>query len=746
MNDCKMEHNLIDYVLTLLSIPGYDVMEIEDLIECAAQSGAAFLLDPPIIWTAQEMIKFMDEMPGGFLIYHADEKEEIIYANKALLRIFQCDTLREFREFTGNSFKGIVYSEDFDAVEQSIREQVASSQYDLDYVEYRSVRKDGAVCWIEDYGHFVHCPSVGDIFYVFMGDATEKRNQQLEKHHAILNEREQKLQNLIDKFDKERTLINQEHLRRLEVIEGLSINYESILYADLDNDKIFPYRLSSRTKRQFKEKYQTLGFRWYLSDYVNTWVHPEEREQVAKMTAPAYMRKKLSDSKTYYINYRVLKDGETQYLQLRIVNVSKKDRISQIVMGYRRVDVEIRREMEQNQILEDALNTANLAIIAKNTFLSNMSHDMRTPLNAIFGYTALARKHLDNRAAAEDYLNKIERSSRQLFDLIQKVLDLSWTESNDIELNEEECSLEDILQEVYHALLPLALEKNIVFTLDISRLTHVNIFGDHEKLKQFLTYLVNNAVTYTKDGGKVELTAAEPKTLSNQYSVYQFTVKDTGIGIGRDFLEHIFEPFEREKNTTFSGIHGTGLSLTIAKKIITMMGGDISVDSAIGKGSTFTVTLRLRLQDHLNPHSLLSRTAALPSGKQRILLVEDNMINLEIETEILQNLGFLIETATDGSIAVQKIANSNPGDFDLVLMDIQMPVMDGRQAAAEIRKLKNQKLAQIPIIALSANAFETDKRMSIESGMDAHLTKPIDIPLLLETIGSISGVCPSKNS
>ena len=187
-------------------------------------------------------------MPGGFLIYHADGNEEIIYANKALLRIFQCSTLKEFQEFTGNSFKGIVYSEDLKSVEQSIREQIASNQYNLDYVEYRIVRKDGNIRWIEDYGHFVRTESVGDIFYVFMSDATEKKNRQLEWENSLLFEQEQKIQNLLDKYDGE-------HLRRLEVIEGLSINYESILYADLDTNKIFPYRLSSRTKRQFDEKY-----------------------------------------------------------------------------------------------------------------------------------------------------------------------------------------------------------------------------------------------------------------------------------------------------------------------------------------------------------------------------------------------------------------------------------------------------------------------------------------------------------
>ena len=280
------------------------------------------------------------------------------------------------------------------------------------------------------------------------------------------------------------------------------------------------------------------------------------------------------------------------------------------------------------------------------------------------------------------------------------------------------------------------MEKNIAFSLDFSQLTHSNVWSDLEKLRQLLVYLANNAITYTKSDGRVELTAAEVELLPNNYAIYQFTVKDTGIGIGKDFLKHIFEPFEREKNTTFSGIHGTGLSLTIAKNIAAMMGGDIKVDSAVGKGSTFTVTLRLRIQDH-------TQSTASPMGSspellpKRILLVEDNMINLEIETEILQGLGFSIDTAANGSIAVEKIANSCPGDYDLILMDIQMPVMDGRLAARKIRSLKNPALAHIPIIALSANAFESDRRLSIESGMNAHLTKPIDIPLLLETIRNI---------
>ncbi len=737
MNTLNNTHNLIEYVLTLLSLPEYNIADIGQQVSQDALADNSFFRDPENIRMAHEMIKFMDEMPGGFLIYKANDKEEIIYANQALLRIFLCRTFKEFQEITGNSFRGMVYHKDLDHVEQSIKEQIADSQYDLDYVEYRIVCKDGSIRWIEDYGHFIHSDAVGDIFYVFLGDATEKKKRYLQEKVALINEKDQILKSLIEEYDKERKIINQEHLRRLEVIEGLSVNYESILYADLDTDRVFPYRLSSRTKRQFNKKYQSLGFHWYLSNYVNTWVHPEDRKQISKLTAPEYIRKKLSNRKTYYINYRVLKNGKLQYLQLRIVNVGSEQHISQIVLGYRKVDIEVQREMEQKQILQEALKNANLAIVARNTFLSNMSHDIRTPLNAIFGFTDLAKKHITDIEAVQSYLSKIEHSSRQLLGLMEKVLELSWTESNEIKIDEYECNLDEILKEVYQELLPLAKEKNISFTLDDTKLKHSVIYSDPGRLTQLFQYLTDNAVSYTEAGGQVEIIVTEQEMLPNQYIVYEFVFKDTGIGIGKDFLSHIFEPFEREKNTTFSGIHGTGLSLTIAKNIVTSMGGTIEVDSAAGKGSTFTVTLRLRIPDNSANISEHSENTTFQPMNHKILLVEDNMINLEIETEILQGLGFFIDTAVNGSIAVEKLKNSKPGDFDLVLMDIQMPVMDGRKAAKAIRNLKNPLLAGIPIIALSANAFESDRQLSIESGMDAHLTKPIDIPLLLETIAKV---------
>lgn len=690
MDNQYINNNLADFMLSLLSLPENEVSKI---------------------------IKFMDEMPGGFFIYHADDDEQIIYANAALLRIFQCSTMDEFKELTGNSFRGMVHHDDLEAVEKSINEQISNSQYNLDYVEYRIVRKDGTIRWLEDYGHFIHSESAGNVFYVFVGDATEKKNQQ--------------------------KLISQEYLRRLEVIKGLSVNYESILYVDLEKDEILPYRLSARTKRQFGRELRARKYLDFITSYINTWVHPEDRQMLSQSVSLPYIRAKLLRAKSYSINYRILTGEESTYLQLRIVNVSNSRHISQIIMGYRGIDEDIQREMEQRKMLEEALHSANLAIAAKQTFLSNISHDMRTPLNAILGYTALAKEYISDSNVVLDYLSKIDTSGRQLLDFIEKVLDVTWTESNDTRISETECSLTAIIQDIYNSFRQKAEDKNIHFTTDSSALIHYDVYGDPEKISHLLRNLVSNAINFTNPGGIVSITATETKNLASSYATFQFIIKDNGIGISEDFQENLFEPFEREKNTTISGISGSGLGLAIAKNLVDLMGGSIHVDSTVGCGSTFTVTLRLPIQDQ--PLSADSATEDILTQllNQKILLVEDNEINLEIETELLSGLGLIIDTAENGKDAIEKVAGSTPNEYSLILMDIQMPIMDGWQAAKAIRELDNPALARIPIIALSANAFESDKRASIESGMNAHLPKPLDIPYLLETVAKILQV-PKK--
>ncbi len=677
---------------------------------------------------AWDAIGFMDEMPGGFLIYRAGGGEEILYANRWLLRLFQCDTMEQLRAFTKNSFRGIVHPEDLEEVEESIKSQIAVSQYDLDYVEYRVIRRDGGIRWIEDYGHYVET-SEGGIFYVFLGDATEKRHRQQTEQR----EQEALLRKQIEEYSQELTLINQEYLRRLEVIEGLSVNYESILYVDLEKDEILPYRLSDRTEETFGHRLQTRCYTQFLAEYVRDWVYPEDRELVARLMAPGYIRERLESSETYYTNYRTVYKGEIQYLQIRLANVGKKERHSQTVLGCRRVDEELRRAMEQKQLLEEALSNANLAIVAKDTFLSNMSHDMRTPLNAISGFTALAKGSLSDAQQAAGYLDRIQASSKQLLELIDETLEMAWADSKEVRLEEREGDLCAEVRQVYEQLKSKALQKNITFVMDFDEVRHHKVCSDWERLKQILRHLTNNAVAYTKPGGQVEIRIREQEQLSGGYGVYHFEVEDTGIGMSPEFQKRLFEPFAREKNTTQSGIHGVGLGLTISRKLIEELGGTIEVASAVGKGSCFTVTLRLRVRA---PDAAAERreAAGTEEGQRRLLVVEDNEINLEIEEELLREMGFLIDTATDGSMAVEKVKAAPPGHYHLILMDIQMPVMDGWQAAREIRKLPDGKKAAIPIIALSANVFENDVRTSLESGMNAHLTKPINMEQLMKTI------------
>ncbi len=335
------------------------------------------------------------------------------------------------------------------------------------------------------------------------------------------------------------------------------------------------------------------------------------------------------------------------------------------------------------------------------------------------------------------YLDKIDVASKQILELVDKVLELSYIETQDLHIDEKIGNIIDTANEIYHWTVHQAEKKDIRVTLDTSEVRHADVICDAEKIKQLLVHLTGNAVQYTNSKGNVEIAVRELESSSNDISTFMFTVKDDGIGIGKETLPRIFEPFERESNTTFSGMYGTGLGLTIAKHLTELMGGDVTVESEVGKGSTFTVTLGLKLcgtscklrENSDDPYKLIA-------GK-RILVVEDNEINLEIETEILKELGVIVDSAPDGKVAVEKMQNALPDEYTPILMDIQMPVMDGREATRAIRSIDNPALAKIPIVALSANAYESDKRESIAAGMDAHLTKPLDVGELVNTLAEI---------
>ena len=709
--------SLIEYIVSAVSGAGADAASLPNVME------------------------IIEEMPGGFFIYRAGGEEEILYANAALLRILGCAGREEFCALTGNSFRGMVHPEDLEEVERSIREQIANSQYDLDYVEYRVICRDGQIRWLEDYGHFVRSETVGDMFYVFVGDATEKRLRLTAERDALLEENSRRAKEL-EAYDAQLKVIHQEHLRRLEIIEGLSIDYESIFYVDLDADAIRAYRISTRLRRQFGQGQQAVRpFSTFTRDYVRTWVCAEDRRELAAALDPDGIRSRLADRRTFLVNYRVLGKNEPEYLQMQVVNVSGGARISQVVLGARSVDEALRGEQKKSAAMADALRQSQAAVEAKNAFLSNMSHDIRTPMNAIVGFTALARKHVDDPEKLRGYLDMITASSDQLLQLLSDVLEIARIEAGRSHLEEAPCDLREVMEETRAALLPRAVEKNVSLTADMRSVAVPSVLADRQKLCQVLIRLAGNAVKYTGEGGRVSVSLEELPSVAAGYGLYRFTVADDGIGITEAFLPHIFEPFERQANTTMSGVYGTGLGLPIVKSIVDMMGGSIHVESRPGQGSRFTVTLSLRLRKGtFRPAPPPVPETALRSGEgRRILVAEDNELNREIAQELLEDAGFRVELTENGSAALERVACSRPGDYALVLMDLQMPVMDGCQAARAIRALPDPLLAGIPIIALSANTFEEDQRMSLESGMNGHLAKPIDIPTLLETIGRILG-------
>lgn len=579
MSQETRNHDLVENILSLL-----DYLRQRGVpVDRSTEPEVRFLLPAnPAMESAYELMRFMDKIPGGFMIYRADGDERIVYANRGLLRIFRCETWEQFREVTGGSFRGLVHPEDLSEVEESIKRQIAESQFDLDYVEYRIVRRDRTTGWIEDYGHFVHSETVGDFFYVFLGDATAKVNEA------------------------------------------------------------------------------------------------------------------------------------------------------------------VRQEMQQKKILAEALENAELAIEAKDRFLSNMSHNMRTPMNTILGLMALARLRTEDPGLL-DCLNQAEASGRQLLDMIEKVLEASSSGSRRKE-TEEECDLRQVMEEVCRRFRPRASDKGLELGLDCAQAKHSLVWVGRDKLEQLLGELIRNAVTFTGPGGRVLLRLTEEELGLDGRRTYRLAVEDTGVGMSREFLKHLFEPFAREQDTTHSGVNGMGLGLTIAKYTVDRMGGTIRADSSPGLGSVFTVTLRLR-EAGGGPAERREETVPEQVLGQRILLVEDNEINREMETEILQNNGFVVDTAEDGDVAVEKVKHSAPRGYDLILMDIQMPVMDGWTATRLIRELEDPALARIPIVALSANNQEQDIRRSIDSGMDGHLTKPIDIPKLLEKIRRAAGHHkPDKNS
>lgn len=772
---------------------------------------------------------------------HSLDGKHIISANNAALKILGYSTVEEMMESGFNMVADSVLDED----KVKLRNAIVSLKEvgDTINVEYRARHKDGKVLHIM--GSVGLLCEDGESFYRrFLLDVTDQKIREQETER-----------------------------RQLELIHALCIDYSLVCSYDLDTGKGNTLRNLDCDKHMLKTMFtEKTDLEDSMNPYIGSCVYEDDREMFRAAISREGLKAALADKDVYHINYRTSCDGQTKYFQIKAVRTGDWKSSHTVVLGFRSVDDEIRAEMEKKELLENALMQANRANKAKSAFLSNMSHDIRTPMNAIVGFTTLAMSHIDNKQCVEDYLKKIMSSGNHLLGLINDVLDMSRIESGKMHLDESPCNLPEVIRGLRNILNSDVTAKQIEFNVDAVDVLDEDVVCDKLRLNQILLNLLNNAVKYTKQGGKVTFRITEHRGESPDSASYEFLIKDTGIGMNKEFLEHIFEPFERERNTTLSGIQGTGLGMAITKNIVDMMNGTIDVQSEPGEGTECRVVLTFKLcetpkvlrelPELTDCHALvvdddfntcdsvtlmlqqlgmraewtLSGKEALLRTKQayersdgykvyivdwllpdlnglevirrirrenggdapiilltaydwadfedeareagvtafctkplfmselqqclnkvvsievsedkksqklrsgRILLVEDNELNCEIATALLSDAGFTVEHADNGQAAVDMVKRSEPGYYNVVLMDVQMPIMNGYQATKQIRALDNRKLADIPILAMTANAFDEDKQEALNSGMNGHLAKPFDIDKLLEALDKLMTV------
>ena len=780
------------------------------------------------------------------VLCHSLDGSHILSVNRAALSILGYPSQEELSRAGFDTIATSVFSEDREKLLSSIKS--LKNVGDSVSVEYRVRHPNGDILHIM--GNVKLIEEDGELFYQrFLLDCTAQKQQ----------EREEQLR-------KER--------RHQELVQALSTDYNLVCYFDLETRQGTALRTYACPAGLLEQLFTgDLSLDVHMENYIQTCVYVDDRDMLRRIFAGDNLLRALQDQGIYYLNYRTVCMGDIRYFQMKAVPIGDRASSRGVVIGFRSVDAETRSEMEKKNLLEDALAQANRASKAKSVFLSNMSHDIRTPMNAIIGFTALATTHLDNREQVEEYLKKIMTSGNHLLSLINDVLDMSRIESGKMYLDEKPCTLPDILHGLRSIVQADVHAKQLELYMDAVDVIHEDILCDRLRLNQILLNLLGNSIKYTPAGGIVSIRVMEKASAPAGHASYEFSVRDTGIGMSEEFVSHIFEPFERERNSTTSGIQGTGLGMAITRNIVEMMNGSIHVKSRQGVGTEFTVDLTFRLcSDEKQPTTIpeFSGCRALVvdddfntcdsvscmlqqigmraewtlSGKEavlrtrqavmrrdhysvyiidwllpdmngievtrrirkecgdevpiivltaydwadiedeakeagvtafcgkplflselrdclmsivgteetpeekgllssqpldlgRILLAEDNELNQEIAQAILEEAGFTVEIAENGQIALDLLTHAEPDYYQLILMDVQMPVMNGYEATQAIRALENPALSSIPILAMTANAFEEDKQTALKCGMNGHISKPIDIAKLLETLENV---------
>lgn len=530
------------------------------------------------------------------------------------------------------------------------------------------------------------------------------------------------------------TDMTEQIIRERMMLNLAYVGYDMVSEIDLNHDK-------QRIMRNWQSgdfSGEERNYFEYIRNFIQNFICEEDRENIGKLLDKRYIMEKLEKTGSFSLNYSIKnEDGEIRFKHLTILPTDL--RLGKICFARKDITETVEQERKSKAELEQALAAAEKASLAKGAFLSSMSHDIRTPMNAIIGFAEIIAQNTADKVIVESSVKKILKSGDVLLKLINDILDLSKIESGKATLDLTAVDLNTEIENLSVMFSESTEQAGVSFVV-LKNIANRYVLCDNIKLSQIMVNIISNAVKFTRKGGRIVFSINERGKAENGFARYVFSVKDTGIGMSENFRKHAFEMFEREKTTTETGISGTGLGLAIVKRLVEMMGGEIEIFSELGKGTEVVVSLKLQITDVSNVKtSAVKAKAEVDFAGKRLLLVEDNEMNREIASAILSELGFVIEQAENGAIAVDKVANSADGYFDIILMDLQMPVMDGYKATSEIRSLPNKALSGIPIVAMTANAFDTDRQRCLEVGMNAHVSKPIDVDRLCETLAEFLG-------
>lgn len=652
----------------------------------------------------------IDNIPGGYHRCSLEEGHPFLYISNRFLAILGW-TREEIRTIFDNKFDNMLHPDDrnlsSDYVTRILDTRGHGSAKDQ---IYRLLGKDG-YHWVTDATTLVK--SGNQTF--FQGNITDFTD-----------------------FVKAKEKKEQEIELQREIIEGLGKEYFSVLAVELDKDRVLSYRESGENGKIISDFCRKCGNRWskIIPSYAEMMVSDNTNGEFENQLGLETLR---SQEKDYSMTYEFKLETGINYHQVRVAFVKKKDGTRMAVVGTRNIDSLIKKERMQEEKLKKAYVAAENANKAKTEFLNNMSHDIRTPMNVILGYNHLMKSQL-TESKQLDYQKKIEQSGKLLLAIINNVLDMARIESGKIKVDENYERVGEVVDEIISTFSSEAEEKEIHLSGSM-KVTHRNILCDGTKIREIYVNLVSNAMKYTPRGGNVTITVEELPCEKEGYMKVKSEIKDTGIGMSKEYLPTLFEPFSREQNTTIGRIGGIGLGMPIVKKMVDLMGGSIEVASELGKGTVFTFTLMHKIADRKFYSQKTEAAETSEMGKnlsgKHVLLAEDNDLNAEIAVTVLEETGIVIERVEDGIQCVNRVVQMSPGTYDLILMDIQMPNMDGYKATRCIRRLDDKKKAEIPIIAMTANAFAEDRKKAFDAGMNGHIAKPIDIEKLGAVILSV---------